>query len=61
MTNAGIFSIIIRKLSYWKESWTIILLKIYKNLKISFYNAVFFFCLAIGLGVKNGRKFPLNV
>ena len=53
MINIYIFSIVINKFCYKKKSYPVILFKVYKNLKISFYYAILFFCLIIYLKIKS--------
>ena len=61
ITSINIFYIIISKLSHLKESYLVILLKINKNLEISFYYTILFFSLAIYLKLKDDIKFSLNI
>ena len=53
IANASIFGIIIDKLSYLKELSLVILFKIDKNLKISFYYAILFLDLAVYLKIED--------
>lgn len=55
MANISIFSIFIYKPSYWQKLGLIVLLKIDKNLKISFYSNFIPFCLAINLDMKDSK------
>ena len=47
LLNAGIFNIIVYKLSYWQELYLIILVKIEKDSKIYFYYSILILDLAI--------------
>lgn len=49
MTSAGIFSIIICKLTYQEEFRLIVFFNVNKSLKIGLNNAILTFYLAIGL------------
>lgn len=49
MTDAYIFSIIVRKFGYRQESCLIVLLLINKNIKISLYSAILSLSLAVRL------------
>lgn len=56
IVGAGIFSIVICKLSYWQEPDLIVLLKINKDLKIYFYYTILIFGLVINFRVKCSKK-----
>ena len=53
VTNAGIIDIIIHKLYYKKKFYSIILFKVNKSLKISYYHATLPFSLAIYLKMES--------
>ena len=59
---AGVYflNIVIYKLSYWQKFKLILLFKINKNSKVSLYNTVLSFYLAINLMIKNSCKFLFN-
>ena len=59
IVNVYIFSIIISKIKYLKEISLIILYKINKNLKISFYYTILPFYLLICLRIKSAKEFFL--
>lgn len=61
MTNANIFDVIIYKLSHRQKFGLIILFKVDKSVEISFYNVVVSICLNFSLGIKNNKKFLLNL
>lgn len=54
VTDACILGIIVGKLSYWKELYSVILFKVDKKLKISFYYAVLPLSLFVGLRMEEG-------
>lgn len=56
MAGAYIFSIVIKKLSYWQELCLVILFKIDKNSKINFYYIILLFDLAVNLKIKSGEE-----
>lgn len=60
MANAGIFSVVIYKFSYWQESGPIVSLEIDIYLKIRFYYTFQVYDLAISLKVKSDKKPPLD-
>ena len=47
MANASVLGIIISKLSYWQKLYLIILLKIDKNSKLSFYCTILLLDLVV--------------
>ena len=49
MANAGIFGIVISKLSYWQEPYSFTLLKVGKDLKIGSYCIILPLNLAVYL------------
>ena len=53
IVNIGIFGIIVSKLYYKKKLYLIILFKVDKDLKISFYYTILLFSLIIYLKIKN--------
>ena len=53
MANIGIFSIIISEFCYKKKLYLIILSKVDKNLKISFYYTILLFNLTIYLRIED--------
>ena len=60
MAGAGILSIIVNKLRYKKKSCLIILLKVDKNLEVSFYYTILPFSLVVCLQVEGGGESPLD-
>ena len=60
MANASILGIIISKLCNRKKLCSVILLKVDKNLEISFYYTILLFDLTVCLWVEGGRESPLN-
>ena len=54
MIGVGVFGVIVSKLYYRKKLCPVILLKINKSLKISFYYTILPFSLAICLWIKGG-------
>ena len=60
VANTSIFSIIIAKLYYKKKSYSIILFKVNKNLKIGLYYTFLFLNLIIYLQIKGDKEFLLN-
>lgn len=60
MPGASAFYMIISKFSYWQDPSLVILLIINKNTKISFYNTVLSFDLAISLRIKSHKESLLN-
>ena len=61
MAGASIFGIIISKLYYKKKLYPIILLKVNKNLEVSFYCIILPLNLAICLWVEDDEEFLLDV
>ena len=61
IADIDIYGIIIGKLCYKKKLCLIILLKVDKNLKVSFYCTILSLSLTICLWVKSSKKFPLKV
>ena len=61
VTSTGILSIIINKFRYKKKSYLIILLKVNKNLEVSFYHTILPFNLAVCLQVKGNKEFLFDV
>ena len=61
VASTGIFGIIIGKFCYKKKLYLIILLKVDKNLKISFYYTILPFNLVVYLRIKSGKKSLLNI
>ena len=57
MAGTSISSIIISKLCHEKKLCPIILLKVVKNLEVSFYYTILSFGLAVCLWIENGREF----
>ena len=57
VANASIFGIIVSKLYYRNKLCLIILIKINKGLKVSFYYALSSFNLAVCLQIEDRRKF----
>ena len=55
VTGASILGIIIGKFCYGKKSCLIILLKVNKNLEISFYCTILLFSLAVYLWVEDNK------
>ena len=56
MIISNIFDIIISKFSYHKKICPVILLKVNKSLKISFYYIILFLSLAIYLKIKTSKN-----
>ena len=54
VTSAGVFGVILRKLSYRSEPGPVILLKVDKGLEVGPHSAVLPLCLAVSLRVKYG-------
>ena len=54
MVSASIFDIIIGKFCYKKKPYSIILLKVNKNLKVNFYYIIPSINMAICLRIKGG-------
>ena len=61
MASTSIFDIIIDKFYYKKKLYLVVLFKIDKDLKISFYCIILFFSLTVHLWIKSDRKSLLNV
>ena len=61
MASVGIFSIIIDKLCYKKKLYSIILLKIDKDLEIGLYFTILSFGLIVYLWVKSNRESLLDL
>lgn len=57
----SIFIVVISKLGYWQEFYSVVLLKINKDLKIRFNCAFLLFCLTICLKLESSEKFLLNI
>ena len=60
VASTGIFGVIIGKLYYEKKPYLIILLKVDKNLEVSFYYAILLFGLIVYLWVKDNEKSLLD-
>ena len=60
MIGAGIFGIIVYKLSYWYKPGPVILFEVNKDLKVGLHSAVMPLCLTISLRLKRGREPMLN-
>lgn len=60
MVDTCIFSIVLDKFSYLKESSLIILLIIVKSSKVGFYYTVLPFNIAINIKIKGNEGFSLN-
>ena len=60
IAGACIFSIIISKLTNWQKLCLVILFKVDKSSKVSFYYTVLTFGLAIYLGIKDYEKSLFN-
>ena len=60
VAGAGIFGVVICKLSYLQEACSVILLSVHKGSEICFYCAILLLCLAIDLRMENHRKFSLD-
>ena len=60
IVNIGIFGIIVGKFYYKKKPCLIILLKVNKGLKISFYHTILSFDLTIRLWIKSNKKSLFN-
>ena len=60
MANAGILGVFISKLCYKKKLYPIILLKVDKDLKVSFHCAIQSFGLIVHLWVEGNRESLLN-
>ena len=60
VANASILDIIVSKFRYIKKLYSIILLKIDKNLEINFYYIILPFSLIIYLWIKDDRKSLLD-
>ena len=56
VTNISILSIIICKFHYLSNSSSVIMLKVDKGSKISFYNTILLFSLTVSLKVEYGRQ-----
>ena len=61
MVNTNIFGIIINKFYYKKKLYLIILFKVNKYLKISFYYTILSLDLAIYLWLKDDKRFLFNI
>ena len=61
MVNVYIFGIIIGKLYYEKKLYSIILLKVNKNLEVDFYYTILPFGLVIHLRVEGDKESSLDV
>lgn len=61
VADNSIFLVIVSKFSYRQKFCSVTLFIIDNNLKIGFYYAVISFGLTVGLRVKCGRKFLLNI
>ena len=59
VTYAGVLEIVIGKLRHWLEPCLVVMLPIYKGIKVSFYCAILSFCFPVRLKVKCGRKLSL--
>ena len=60
VAGVGILGIVISKLCYRKKLCPIILLKVDKGSKVSFYYTILLFGLTVYLLVKGGKEFPLD-
>ena len=60
VTCISILGVVIGKLRYWEKWCLIILLQIYKNIKVSFHSTVLLLRLTVSLRVECGGKFSLN-
>ena len=56
MASTCILSVVVRKLSYWKEPGLIVLLKVDEDLEVRFYYTILLFCLVVCLQVKGGGE-----
>ena len=61
MAKARILGIVIYKLSHQKELSPIVLFKIVKNSKISFYSTILLLCLTINLRIENCGKLLFDI
>lgn len=61
MASICIFSIVIDKLSYWKEFSIVILLIVDKSSEINFYYTILLFGLAISYKMKRNKKPLFNL
>ena len=61
MADTSIFSIIINKLCHRKKLCPIILLKVDKDLEVSFHCAILPFSLTICLWMEGNREFLLDI
>ena len=61
VAGTGIHGIVVCKLCYEKKLYLIILLKLNKDLEVSFYHVTLPFCLTVRLWVEGDKKSPLNV
>ena len=61
MAGACVFGVVINKLSRWLNLDLIVLLKIDKSFKISFYGTILRFCLAMSLQMEGNKKSTLNI
>ena len=61
MTSASIFGIVISKLSYWKESSSVVFFEVNKSTKICLHCTILTLGLVISFGVKYDRKLVFDL
>ena len=54
ITSAGVFSIVIGEFSYWKEPYLVVLFKVDKSSKVSFYDTILPLDLTVYLKLEHG-------
>ena len=57
VAGAGIFNMVVCKLSHWQEACSVILLLVYKSSEVCFHCTVLSLCLTIGLRTESRREF----
>ena len=61
LASASIFGVVVSKLYHKKKSCVIILLEVYKNLKIAFYFIILPLILAVYLQIEDNKKFLVDI
>ena len=60
VAGAGVFGIVLGKLSHWQEPYPVILFPVYECSEVCLYYAFLPFCLAIDLRMESCRESSLD-
>ena len=60
VTGAGVFGVIVRKLSHWWKTGPVILFKVNKGSEVGLHSAVLPLCFTVSLQVKRIGELTLN-